>query len=486
MTDSGNNFDRNTRDSRAHEKTDNTNNVRRPKRNSLEFHSNSLAASVVDDESAESDDPRLRALQQSLIRKSLNREEVKARLSENEESQELAYARLLHNFTNVNSDPIICSEAVAIRCNRPALDYKYLSARLCQSPEINVPSSTSDPSEEVANVQAGIKAFVRHLRSSYREQLCQLENSNVEILDRIRIVFDRLNDNYEVLVASDKSATGRQLREQSALEIINLVRGAASRVLPAEYGAGIRDTDVRELEGILLEFATRMQRESKSPPGTLATDLTRLLQLLGSYNSKCVADDLAIVESGSRVVIDLVGQRHHCGLLAQLNVIVVLRDALPWNDYVDEMQRLATAAIQLRNDDETKRFGSWMRHKLTPEDRLPSPGRLASYCLGNLVFRSLDAILALEATDLSQVRTAILQVRKQDGSFEQLPWYELAVAAVTCARTEDSSEIKAVICNRGKDAIMQTISQILKHVDYQRIHEAIAMQIGFVESKRPN
>src|SRR5207248_662183 len=100
--------------------------------------------------------------------------------------------------------------------------------------------------------------------------------------------------------------------------------------------------------------------------------------------------DFQIVSTGSRLVIALSGANSLFGVLAQLNVYVVLRALMEPEEYMTGMDRLSDAAEALVGDARTKKTLARLNPDPQATDRFPSAQRVASFCKGNLTFTALS------------------------------------------------------------------------------------------------
>lgn len=313
-----------------------------------------------------------------------------------------------------------------------------------------------------------VKCAVSNLRASMKKHIDEMTKKQVGVANRIQDVLSLLNGLHGDLVQLDP--LGQTQRDHAAISILNLVRAVVSHILPADFAENVQDADLDEIEGMILNFARSLpanDKEQASDFQLLRKDVARLLQVLQDYDVESHSDDLEIVEIGTRVIIDLVGQDHLCGLFAQLNIIVTIRELITASDYASEMSRLATKATELHKDEQTARLRRRIS-KLPEEDRLPSPIRLASYCRGNFIFRSLAGCLVGEMNNLEEVQVAIETVKSLDSGFEEIASWEIAYAAVAETLSFDSVKIKAVRVKYG-NRLNDIIDSMRRHIDYQAV-----------------
>ncbi len=415
---------------------------------------------------------RRTSMQKRVISSRLTRAQVESRLAEQAESHEATFAKFfVEIITGAVCNEHFERECIAVRNGRISLKYKALAALLREQYRINLPLEC----EELANM---LKATVYEMRKTYRSELREMKEKTFSVSERVRAAFDRLNEARIAMIGLTDDSEEDIVRERAAVELINLVRVAAARVVPAVYGEGIHDTDLDEMEGVLLSFAKSLPRETDHPQAeSVGRDLGRLFDVLRDYNGDAVADDLELVDAGCRVIIDLVGTKHICGLFAQLDIFVVLKRLLSVEEFADQMERIAVEARELHDDPGTNRLRRWMRRVLQKNERLPSPLRLSSYCLGNAIFRLIDACLANEFHDLSRINSSIQLVKQFDGGFEQLPWYRLAYAATIAERSGDASDLANMCRKLGRDKVAAILTKIRKHFEYDLVIEVATKHV---------
>lgn len=340
------------------------------------------------------------------------------------------------------------------------------------------------PIEDFVNeVAKRIRTWVARLRENYRRELAEMEmEEETFITDRIKEVYQKLNANYESLTSEDTLQSQYACRQRVGAVLTSLLRTTAGRIIDAEYGENIEEKiDLEEIENKILDFAKGLSKLPSDHVGkkSLAHDISRLLRVLGEYNDERISDDLEIVEVGSKVVIGLIGSQHLCSLFAQLQVVVVLRDALSPEEYVSEMQRISKGAMALHNDPQTESHRRWLRQELSERDRPPGPTRLSSYCLGNIVMFTLNVYLKENQEGkknkrwLPKARVAYSNIKDQDSGFECIPWMELSCAAAVCEVTRDRGELNEFLRKFGLKKAHEILEKIRKHFDYLLLINAI-------------
>jgi hypothetical protein len=402
-----------------------------------------------------------------VLRRKLTAEEAQAIAQQS--NDEIGRAVLKGLSILMDSGPTDLSQALTIvRHGRLTLRFRRLAKQFYQLYREEMPYSEKEWFKR-------LKQVVRSLRRRYAELP---DNHTNSFFKKLPELFDRLGRLAAV--------TGPlRLAPELIGEILNVVRVAASRILPREYGTGITDVDVEEVERHLLAFGADLGRsgaETEEAAKDVAKDLARFLRALTDYDpTNVVASDYALVNAGARLVVALAGANSLLGLLAQLNVYVGIRKLMPAREYADAMQRIGDAAEALVNDAQTDRLHKDLSRNLPEQEELPRASRLASYCRGNLIFTALSE--ALETVDRDKRKAWVVEaqaaadhVAKRDSAFHQVSWYRLAISAV--ADIDAPGEFKKFVGRVDQAKAWADLESIRAHFAHDDLIEHIESQFA--------
>jgi hypothetical protein len=318
----------------------------------------------------------------------------------------------------------------SIKDGTPRLNYEAVTELLWSVYREDLPYSYEE-------LRRRLQGYARDCRRRCREEVEEEESRMSTFLEKIPALYERLH-RLSLPGAGESFSLPDNLSPAVYSEILNVVRGAVGRVLPREYGEGIRDADVGEVEGLLLKLGTELQNQWGDNPqakGLIAQDLAKFLNGLLDYDPATPSCDFVLLNSGARLLIELTGPASFFGLFAQLNIYQVIDRLLTRDQYLDVMQRLADDAEILTQDRSVREMVAGLNRSLPGgQEGLPTVRRLASYCLGNLVFAALDVALAEDTPQddkkalLTRAKVAAGVIAQKDSSFEQNAWYKLAIA----------------------------------------------------------
>jgi len=275
---------------------------------------------------------------------------------------------------------------------------------------------------------------------------------------------------------------GELAPEMLAAEVLATVRWAAGRLIDNGYGEGIPDT--ADLEGLraaidrsapsapagatpngnghakkVAEKVAEKVSGTFSPVATLATTLKR---------AEADPDpELAVrlVIDGAAVVRHLMGPRSLPGVMAELNVLVVGRSLLDSPDYTRRLLTLADAAEALHEDDATDKLQRRLRR--LPEDRrVPSPRRVASYCLNNVATHLLQRLFLGELTGgqhLAVASACIERMKQGDSGFQLLRPTQIIALTTVAKLTSDGSGAQDEFRRLGERDALAVLEDLAKY-----------------------
>lgn len=441
---------------------------------------------AADPDGQDSASDQKRAKQVRVMERILTHEELKARLSDNPDVQVVAICGLLRSFFSTPDAALNdqLQEITKVREERQTVNYRQLGQRAAPHMAAADASVTSEIDLEqtlISNRRQG-RQIISRLRDGWKERQIYMEKQGHAMIERMTTVVDHLTAVHERLFGSDDWKR-RELREHTAVQILNLVRCGASRLMTHEYGAGIIDADLDEMEKLLLDFARTLPSPVDASDGDLRHQMARILMAIKEYDGSLAAD-AHVLEVGARLVIALVGAKHVLSLIAQLNVIVIVYDQVQSRDFVEEMERLAAAFSALRDDDATSDLYVWIRGHFPEKERLPGPNRFSSYCRGNAIIRGLESCLKGDDVPLPRIQQNIDAVKADDGGFEQIAWYALASAAVQ-AQKGDDGPLRQFL-KKGKPAeIVEIAKRLAEAFPYTDLRDCIANQLSSLATVSP-
>ncbi|WP_131818237.1 hypothetical protein, partial [Planctopirus hydrillae] len=272
----------------------------------------------------------------------------------------------------------------------------------------------------------------------------QTESPAEEFSRRIERLYETLNRRHVDLTANE-GEHNRVLREEVALEILALVRMAASALLPHFYGEGLSEegSDLDQIESKFLDFLKGLQTSNQEviAESSFASDLRAFHQVLHRYDPNETDAETQdefhtkILFLGSRLVVSLLGINSVEAQLALLNGLQVAKSALPLTDYIRLCQQVIDRCEQVRaNGVEMARLEQ-RNGRLPRNQRVPGPRRVASYSRFNLATLLLHRLVAGELEEsggdpqpaelLAMVEKHLQAIRSTDGGLPSLRAAEL-------------------------------------------------------------
>lgn len=365
----------------------------------------------------------------------------------------------------------VVDRLASVKAGTSRLDYKALAQLLWGVYQEDLPYSFDE-------LRGRIRDYVRDLRRRCREEIEERAARMSTFLEKIPALYERL---YRLSMPGAGGGTAGSLALPDNLapevyaEILNVVRGAVGRVLPREYGEGIRDADVDQVEDLLLQLGKKLQDQWGDNPeakGLIAEDLKKFLAGLLDYDPATPSCDFVLLNSGARLLIELTGPTSFFGLFAQLNIYQVIDRLLSRDQYLDVMQRMADDADTLAQDRSVRDMVAGLNRSVpSGQEGLPSARRLVSYCLGNLVFAALDTALAEDTPEgnrkplLARAKTAAGVIAQKDSAFEQNAWYKLAIAAAEAEVLGDEQRFATAVHGLGIKEAFIISERIRRQVD---------------------
>ena len=261
-----------------------------------------------------------------------------------------------------------------------------------------------------------VRTAVRHLRRAHQAKFTR---SQVASGNDLEALHSQIVNASETLVSSNPTVIcTKDESRKIAVEVLAVVRSAASRLIDNDFGEGISgEVDQLALANRFLEYVQNTTHRTDAP--FIQTELRQLLVGLSDYDAT-IEGDMRLVICGSRLIKALTGADSLMGVLARLNVLVAGRNLLETKLYVDQLLQLADTASSLHDDPDTLCLLNWVRR--LPEDRrFPSPLRVASYCLNNATTRIFERLFTgqLETSCgwLEQAVQCFEQMQRRDGGF---------------------------------------------------------------------
>lgn len=369
--------------------------------------------------------------------------------------QDAARAVLTWVAAVVDHEPGCDLDGVLDRCLRPGPDVESVNyTALAQ--EINRTAQVNLSPKAVATA-------VRRLRESHQRKANQMQRDALR--QKLEALHGRLHANYAALIDSAPTQHD-ELRRSVGVEVLGAVRRAAGRLIDSDYGEGIpQQIDIDLLESRFLDFVRDLVRQLPSGAGSpLETDLRRLLLTLGDYDRSAECD-MRLVVDGGRVVADLMGPDSLPGVMAQLNVLVAGRSMLDSELYVAEMFRLADIATLLHEDAATKKLLNYI-HRLPEEQRLPTPLRVASYCLNNAATHLFERLfrgeIAEAAPALEKAVAALERMRRRDSGFALIAVTQIIHLTTQAQLSGDDAAVRAHFRQLGKAKALELLESLIK------------------------
>jgi len=295
-----------------------------------------------------------------------------------------------------------------------------------------------------------VRTAVRHLRKARRQAAGRTPRVRKPCpLDAALALRQRIAE----AQASDDDAP-----LELALDILAAIRSAAGRLIDHDFGEGI--PDAIDPQTIATRFA---ELRFDGSPHDASRAVKRLLRTLRDCDGEPEAD-MRLVIDGTRVVTDLAGADSLPGVMARLNVLVAGRYLLDSATYVRRLIALADRAEQLHDDAATKKL--LRRAKDLPEDRrIPSPLRVASYCLNNAathVFdRLLDGRLRGDAL-LGLARRCVQRMQQRDSGFQLLRVTRLIEAVTLTQLHHDDAAVRRLVTGWGEMTTLGVLEDLAK------------------------
>lgn len=388
---------------------------------------------------------------------------------------------IVSGFLEGTLPPEFVGRLSSIKAGSARLDYQAITEFLWRIYEDRLPYSYDE-------LKSRIYASVRDLRRRCRQEVEELDSRMNNFFKDIPALYERLHRLSLPAVGADGSGgLPGQLAPEVYAEILNVVRGAVGRILPREYGEGIEDVDVDVLEHLLLDFGTQLQSQwadRADSGGVVAEDLRKFLSALNDYDPSTPCSDFALLNSGARLLVELTRPDGFFGVFAKLNVYVTIDRLLPREQYLDVMQQLADEAEVLTHDHSVQAMVAGLnRQKPEGREGLPTARRLASYCLGNLVFTALDTSLIGGSPEkdrrslIGRAKLAANVVALRDSSFEQNDWYKLASAAAESDLSGQDKLFDDVVKKLGTKRSFEILSRIRQQVNQVLIVDAIERRL---------
>ncbi len=295
-----------------------------------------------------------------------------------------------------------------------------------------------------------IRTAVRHLRKARRQIVKNTPRVRKPCpLDASLALRDRI---------AEAQADDADASLDLALDILAAIRAAAGRLIDHGFGEGI--PDAIDPQTLAHRFA---ELRFDGTPHDESRAVQRLLRTLRDCDGDPEAD-MRLVIDGTRVVTDLTGADSLPGVMARLNVLVAGRYLLDSATYVQRLVALADRAEQLHDDAATRKL--LRRVKDLPEDRrIPSPLRVASYCLNNAathVFdRLFDGRLRGDAL-LGLARRCVERMQQRDSGFQLLRVTRLIEAVTVAQLTHDDAPVRSLITGWGEALTLRVLEDLAK------------------------
>jgi hypothetical protein len=352
--------------------------------------------------------------------------------------------------------------------------------------------STKVPIPRQKSFKKVIKDIERYLATEKKGQVISMSpDTNVAVLElqrsleneKLKAIFRQERGPVSGL-ADDKNAW------QVATDVIGVVRSQASQYIPKQFGEGIpKSVHCAELRTRIRDFLRRVAEAEKMPANAeeLAEDFSRLLKTLREYDGSA-EHGVELVLTGAQLVIDLTSSRSIWGLFAQLNVLVMAKPLIEPEEYINEMERLASEADIVRADPWTKKCIYWL-NRLPKDRRLPGPGRFRSYVMTNNATRRLDGLITGKLQDvagqLAAVQRLLNELRMSKDGFELNGMTELLFQCVRAKLLGGSQHAEAIrwLIDLGKD---EAEDLLLKVRDYEDSATLVSLVKSFMLAAYPD
>lgn len=252
-------------------------------------------------------------------------------------------------------------------------------------------------------------------------------------------------------------------RERLAQNLITLQRTVTERLLVNGSGDGIAsEVDTDKTEAQVFETLAPIEHGDD----VLARNVKAILLGISRYDGTPDADfDLNL--SAGRLAINLVGLRNPIAPLAQLNMILPLKHMMKLAAFHADMLGLADVCEDIHRDPSCRAFVDRAR-KRSGAERLPSPLRIASYCLVDGATLVLHHVLA-EGADpclwLPRVQEDVERIRRNgDGHYKLVPMTEMLLLVVDAetAPGPERPRKKALLERRIKELGEKGVKKLAK------------------------
>jgi len=321
-----------------------------------------------------------------------------------------------------------------------------------------------------------IATAIRHLRDARRHAAPNRRSrpGAAQCLAQLR---HRLASNHAALGALNQPQRVLAIRTMG-VDVLAMLRSAASRVIDHDYGEGIaRQINLEQLGDRFLDFVRDMVSRSSAEQTAKAgrADMHRLLVAMGDYDG-CCESDMRLVTAGASVVADLMGPDSLPGVMAQLNVLVAGRDLLDTELYVAEMARLAEQAAVLHDDPATTRLIRWAARR-SEDQRIPSPIRISSYCLNNAATRILDRLYQGELEPaqpwLRRAQRYFQTMRRCDSGFQLVRTTEALYLTVAAGSGGSPAAIERFFADLGPVKSLTVLEDLARYENCTELVRAV-------------
>jgi len=368
----------------------------------------------------------------------------------------------------------VASVCLRPRPNKPdKIDYDGVLAVLSATLGLTEPEKIDDLRRAIKQFMQAIPKRMSALRAPEERDMMDLPKALYQVYQRLDPVL---------------SLTGGKLppvSPQMLNLILNAVRGASERLIPAGHTEGAFDTDTDEVESPLLHYGEKLQHsDHATATGTIQKDVASFLGVLRHYDPTELDDDFTIVRVGTRLLIALSGgPETFFAVFAQLNVARVLDAVLTRDKFMEEMARLEQLAEALAADRKVREMVDQINEEAPPEQKTPTPRRLVSFCRGNRIMAACDAAVAGNLSSFPPQQLIELagyltrRGAETDQSFEAIPWYQLAVAAAAAALQDDKLLLAAIRRFGDPAAALVIAGRIRQHFYRPALQAAIDKQL---------
>ncbi len=327
----------------------------------------------------------------------------------------------------------------------------------------------------------GVELSPKRVRTAIEHLRCQQiqDPPQRELRRKLDELAKRLERNHHNLIAANNIKRA-VLRRALGTDLLAAVRSAVSRLIDHGFGEGIPEhVNLDELGGRYRSFVRQTFREQKTCSGSLSLsrDLRRLLVTLSEYEEHAESD-MCLVMDGVRVICNLMGPGSLVGILARLNLLVAGRNLIHTKLYVGQMHHLAESAAALHGDAATRSYVNWVR-RLPKDARVPSPLRVASYCLNNAATRILERCYAGELEGghwLAMASGSLATMRERDAGFRLLKVTEAIYHTVVSGINADTRELEAYFRELGTDKTVALIVDLARFDNNPTIVDAVRQQ----------